>query len=40
MKVVREMEDVMIRLSANEKVCQYIDIIVSNIPYVYGLVLS
>ena len=34
------MEDVLIRLSANEKVCQYIDIVVANIPNAYGLVLS
>ena len=40
MKVVEEMEDVLIRLSANEKVCQYIDIIVADIPDAYGLVLS
>ena len=39
-KVVGEMEDVLIRLSANEKVCQYIDIIVADIPDAYGLVLS
>ena len=40
MKVIGEMEDVLIRLSANEKVCQYIDIVVADIPDVYGLVLS
>ena len=39
-KVVREMEDVLIRLSTNEKVCQYIDIVVADIPYVYALVLN
>ena len=37
-KVIGEMEDVLIRLSANEKVCQYIDIVVADIPDVYGLV--
>ena len=40
MKVIGEMEDVLIHLSANEKVCQYIDIVVADIPDVYGLVLS
>ena len=40
MKVVGEMEDVLIHLSVNEKVCQYIDIVVADIPDVYGLVLS
>ena len=40
MKVIGEMEDVLIRLSANEKVCQYIDIVVADILDVYGLVLS
>ena len=40
MKVIGEIEDVLIRLSANEKVCQYIDIIVVDIPDAYGLVLS
>ena len=39
-KVVGEMEDVLIRLSANEKICQYIDIVVADIPDVYGLVLN
>ena len=34
------MEDVLIRLSSNEKVCQFIDIIVADIPEAYGLVLS
>ena len=34
------MEDVLIRLSANEKVCQYINIVVVDIPDAYGLVLS
>ena len=40
MKVVGEMEDVLISLSANEKICQYIDIVVADIPDAYGLVLS
>ena len=40
MKVVGEMEDVLIQLSANEKICQYIDIVVADIPYRYGLILS
>ena len=40
MKVVGEMEHVLNRLSANEKVCQYIDIVVVDIPNLYGLVLS
>ena len=40
MKVVGEMEDVLIRLSANEKICQYIDIVVANIIDVYRLVLN
>ena len=39
-KVIGEMEDVLICLSGNEKVCQYIDIVVADIPDVYGLVLS
>ena len=34
------MEDVLIHLSANEKLCQYIDIIVADVPDAYGLVLS
>ena len=40
MKVVGEKEDVLIRLSANKKICQYIDIVVADIPDVYGLVLN
>ena len=40
MKVVGEMEDVMIRLSANKKICQYIDIIVAYIPDGYGIILN
>ena len=39
-KVIRKMEDVLIRLSSNEKVCQFIDIVVADIPKAYGLVLS
>ena len=35
-KVIGEMEDVLIRLSSNEKVCQCIDIVVADIPEVYG----
>ena len=34
------MEDILIRLSTDERVCQYIDIVVENIPDAYGLVLS
>ena len=40
MKVVGEMEDVLIRLSTNEKICQYIDIVVAYIPDCYGLILN
>jgi len=39
-KVIGEMEDVPIRLSSNDKVCQFIDIVVEDIPGAYGLVLS
>ena len=39
-KVIGEMEDVLIRLFANERVCQYINIVVADIPDVYGLVLN
>ena len=39
-KVIGEMEDVLIRLSSNDKVCQFIDIVVADIPEAYGLVLS
>ena len=39
-KVIGEMEDVLIRLSADERVCQYIEIVVADIPDAYGLVLS
>ena len=34
------MENVLIRLSTDERVCQYIDIVVVDIPDAYGLVLS
>ena len=40
MKVIGEMEDVLIRLSANEKICQYIDIVVVDIPDGYGIILN
>ena len=39
-KVVGEMENVFIRLSANEKICQYSDIAVADIPDGYGLILN
>ena len=39
-KVVGEMEDVLIRLSTNKKICQYIDIVVADIPDGYGLILN
>ena len=39
-KVIREMEDVLVHLSSNDKVCHVIDIVVADIPYAYGLVLS
>ena len=38
-KVSGEMEDVLVRLSSNDKVCQFIDIVVVDIPGAYGLVL-
>ena len=34
------MEDVLIRLSVDERICQYIDIVVIDIPDAYGLVLN
>ena len=40
MKVVGEMEDVLIRLATDERVCQFIDIMVVDIPEAYGLILS
>ena len=39
-KVIGEMEDVLVFLSSNDKVCQVIDIVVADIPDAYGLVLS
>ena len=39
-KVVGEMENVLIRLSTNEKICQFIDIVVADIPDGYGLILN
>ena len=39
-KVAGEMKNVLIRLVANERVCQYIDIMVVDIPESYGLILS
>ena len=34
------MEDMPIRLSADERVCQFVDIMVADIPKAYGLILS
>ena len=39
MKVVGEMEDVLIRLATNERVCQFIDVMVVDIPEANGLIL-
>ena len=39
-KVIGQMEDVLIRLASNDKVCQVINIMVADIPDTYGLVLS
>ena len=39
-KVIGEMEDVLVLLSSNDKVCQFIDIVVADIPEAYGLILS
>ena len=39
-KVIGELEDVLVRLASNDKVCQVINIVVADIPDVYGLVLS
>ena len=39
-KVVGEMKNVLIRLSANKKICQYLDIVVADIPDGYGLILN
>ena len=40
MKVIGEMEDVLVHLSSNDKVCQVIDIVVVDILKAYGIVLS
>ena len=40
LKVIGEMEDVLIRLSSNDKVWQLIDIVVADIPDAYGIFLS
>ena len=40
MKLVGEMEDVLIRLSIDDRVCQFIDTMVVDIPEAYGLILS
>ena len=40
MKVIGEMEDVLVCLSSNDKVCQVIDIVAADILDAYGLVLS
>ena len=39
-KVAGEMKNVLIRLATDERVCQYIDIMVVDIPKAYGLILS
>ena len=39
-KVVGEMRNVLIRLSANNKICQFIDVMVNDIPDGYGLILN
>ena len=39
-KFIGEMKDVFIRLSADPRVCQFIDIMVVDIPEAYGLILS
>jgi len=39
-KVVGEMENVLIHLSANNKICQFIDIVVADISDGYGLILN
>ena len=39
-KVAGEMKNVLIRLAHDERVCQYIDIMVVDIPEAYGLILS
>ena len=40
MKVVGEMEDMLIHLSADERVCQFVDTMVADVPEAYGLILS
>ena len=39
-KVVGEMKNVLIHLAANNKICQFIDIMVADIPRGYGLILN
>ena len=39
-KVVGEMENVLIRFPANKRTCQYIDIVVADIPDGYGMILN
>ena len=39
-KVMGEMEDVLVRMASNDKVCQVINIVVDDILDAYGLVLS
>jgi hypothetical protein len=39
-KVIGELKDVLIRLSSDPRVCQFIDIMVVDIPEAYGLILS
>ena len=39
-KVIGEMEDVLVHLASNDKLCQVINIVVADIPDAYGLVLS
>ena len=39
-KVLGEMENVLIRLSASKRTCHYIDIIVADIPDGYGMILN
>ena len=40
MNVVGEINDVLIQLAAYERVCQYIGIMVVDIPEAYGLIMS
>ena len=39
-KVVGDMRNILIRLSTNKKICQYLDIVVVDIPNGYGLILN